>query len=440
MTASTQLVGSPPATARVCCLYRHALSADAVKTRLINDLIPVYSFWIQFRQSRIRILSNQFLPKCNRGWYMVRVDVRAKHFQLASLIVLILILAGVTSGQNAESNSADSKKIRVEKSLRIGDSDIGSFLVNKNLDLGLFRPGVIVHLRLHVLNDSSKSFDFDSVEAGCKCLSVSPAQSRLPPGEKVVFDVEIKVPKKMRSYQEAAFRVRDGAVHRFGVKMRYSGSGVVGFSSTAVRIQMPKGMNSKTVSIPFFADELSPAEFIEVETSTSLSSLHSEMDYQGKQINLTVTEESLRQGRVTGQLRIRNMETDSRGEITVDITEERPTAVYPAVIRLAQEKPEADNEQTTENTMFSGNVMVHSKGMDERASVYAEFTMDGKPLFARKSRGRNGVAFYKIKLDDSAAIELVRQGDATIRCTIVAGKTRDEHVLPVVLSSNSEVR
>lgn len=371
---------------------------------------------------------------------MVRVDVRAKHFQLASLIVLILILAGVTSGQNAESNSADSKKIRVEKSLRIGDSDIGSFLVNKNLDLGLFRPGVIVHLRLHVLNDSSKSFDFDSVEAGCKCLSVSPAQSRLPPGEKVVFDVEIKVPKKMRSYQEAAFRVRDGAVHRFGVKMRYSGSGVVGFSSTAVRIQMPKGMNSKTVSIPFFADELSPAEFIEVETSTSLSSLHSEMDYQGKQINLTVTEESLRQGRVTGQLRIRNMETDSRGEITVDITEERPTAVYPAVIRLAQEKPEADNEQTTENTMFSGNVMVHSKGMDERASVYAEFTMDGKPLFARKSRGRNGVAFYKIKLDDSAAIELVRQGDATIRCTIVAGKTRDEHVLPVVLSSNSEVR
>jgi hypothetical protein len=309
--------------------------------------------------------------------------------------------------------------------------------VRKEVDLGLFRPGTVINLSLKVVNKSTKPFGFDRLEAGCKCLEVSPHASKLEPGESVEFNVKLKSPMKSnRAVQTATFWVSNRAVRRFVISMEYAGAGVVGFPNSAVRVGVPTGSADKNVEIPFFADALSTPEMIDVTLSSKLAALAYSINHEDKKVILAIPPRSLDNGRLAGQMIIRNIETLSSDQITIDISRNRPSEVFPSVLRFS---PFVTEESTPDKSStlrrYAANVVVHCKSLPEDATVETEFTVGGFPLSVISHRRPRNVMFYKVALASQSAIEAAMKEGASVECRVVFGKIQDRQKLPIVFVS-----
>jgi Protein of unknown function (DUF1573) len=105
-----------------------------------------------------------------------------KHIISHSLAVLLMTLMQV----NAQDAEPQVRTSSIEKAVNIGRQRLA--IAHADVPLGDFRPGTVLKCMLLVTNEGDRNIQFNRVESGCSCLSVSPRSGALNPGQTIQFE------------------------------------------------------------------------------------------------------------------------------------------------------------------------------------------------------------------------------------------------------------
>ncbi|MCG8649714.1 MAG: DUF1573 domain-containing protein [Pirellulales bacterium] len=284
------------------------------------------------------------------------------------------------------------------------------------LKMGSFLPGTTVNCKVTIRNASERGLTFSRVVTGCACLSVEPQKADLPPGSKATIGVVVRTPAHPSdSTQSATFVAYDGGLAKFQMRMEYHVSGVVGFKATSLRVRVPKGSKSYKLDIPFFADELSPKALIDLEKSKALEKLSIDLDYKSRILRVDIPEESVEKGRITGEIRLKNIETGSHDAVLLDIDLEDAVAVYPTVLRFARVEREGKESFSAKATVINRAIKA-----GEKRAMNVSFSRDGTPLASRLLRSNGRVSTYEVYLSRDLAVNDGELSDRTIQARVQA--------------------
>lgn len=332
----------------------------------------------------------------------------------------------------SETALAEAKIVKVSKVVRFTDDET-KVVFRKEVHLGEFPPGTIVHSNITLENMSDRTLDFNHHEKGCKCLSLSPTVSKLGPGEKTEIRAVIETPlRSSKSTHQATFSAMQNSATQFTLRMTYVASGVVGFPGPLIRIKIPEGTESQSVTLPFFADKLSTERLIDLESSSNLAEAKFKMDYSKRTISATIPASILDHGRLSGELRISNIETNSTDRIVIDIDRDAAISVHPSVIRFSA-------VESNEGSTFTGSIVVHDKQAGADDQLHASFSINGKALTAKKKRAAKGVGFYSVILKSESEISAAMAKDAKVTCSVVGAKGKSIHAIPVLITDESQL-
>ncbi len=337
------------------------------------------------------------------------------------------LLAQTSAGVDRESNG-DIDVVNVDSKLVFSDQDRGLF--RKDLQLGHFLPGKVIQCNLQLENHSERSFDFTRIEAGCSCLSVSPTQGRLAPGDKMKMVWRIRTPQNpSKAEQSVSIIAHDGRVFRFSIRAQYSASGVVGFKSASVRVRVPEGTENQHVELPIFADKLVQEELVDVDVSKSLEGITTALDYQRRLVNVIVPRAVVESGRVSGEIRIRNIETGSTDAVVLDLDVQAAISLFPSLLRFSS------NE---DDDRLVARLMVFDRNHQPSASTptAGEFYLEDKKLETKLVRHAGAVSHFEISMQ-SEEKPIESDQDSTIRCVLIGKKSRQTLNVPFILQSSA---
>lgn len=354
---------------------------------------------------------------------------------LIQIVATVFLAVSVDGDDAAVTKHQIDKKATVAKSIVFTDADQNTFF-QKELDLGGFLPGTEIACELAVTNNSERTLSFTRLMKGCKCLSIEPQSASLLPGESLDLRLVIRTPLRSKTeVQRASFSAYDGNTLRFGIKTRYSGKGVVGFPATAVSLKLPKGVQSEKLSISFFADTLSPEQLVALEASPAISKIDFKIDFENKVILADIPESIVQNGRVSGELIIRNIETGAVDQVVIDFESTSSIEIYPSSLRLFSR---AASDGTKE---FVGSLVVHDKVASVGKSPHATFSIDGHKLSSDRRATNKGVAVFKLKIPSDVLDKSDLQTKKTsVLCEVVGSQSRIARLIPIVTTINDPIQ
>ncbi|MEM6471442.1 MAG: hypothetical protein AAF802_17905 [Planctomycetota bacterium] len=304
-------------------------------------------------------------------------------------IILTCVLSVLQSGLLADEITTASKEraMELEQNATIRPEAGGRKL---SVSLGDYLPGSELHVRLRIHNETPRDQEFSSIKANCNCLSISPQRGEIPSGGNQVFDLKIKVKKNPGSIdQNAGFVAMNNGRPAFYATASYRLSGVVGFPDTSVSALIPESRGSELLKIPFFADASTPADFIEVQLSETLSHLPMKVNHQTQVIELMVSKEALDEGVLHGDISITNIETGVSDTQLISASVQSDFQVVPKSVRFRK----IDEDQ------WGARVLLIDRSVGDGVTTKAtcDFSFLGNLLSAKEVRRTGRVVQYLIR-------------------------------------------
>jgi hypothetical protein len=243
--------------------------------------------------------------------------------------------------------------------------------------------------------------------------------------------LEVRVPKNPRdSKGTASFIAFDDKVFRFAVRASYAMSGVVGFKDSVLAIRVPIGSGNQRVFIPIFVGEKSSEELIELESSESLKGIEFSLEVSKKGVMANVRESAVKDGRIVGNLIIKNIESGCTNRLILDVDTEHAIMVYPSVVQFYRTS-ESDGK------LLSARILVKDANANKSSAnaVAGTFRFFNTQLDAKVISARGAVTYYQISLPADILPET--RVPMQIDCDLVGSNSRRTISVPVRLVPTS---
>lgn len=283
--------------------------------------------------------------------------------------------------------------------------------LNRRIALGDFRPGTTIECVVLLTNESPRVLEFNSIEKACNCLEVSPEAASLKPGSSEEIKITISTPSNSTSRERfVSLNFQNNQVTQMTWRLVYGGKGVVGFAPTAIDVEIPEGKATRTIRVPFFADEKSPEEFVDVEAFGGLANVEVAINFKERFIEIDLSRDLLVAGSLSGGLRITNIESGAIDNVFIDASEAAGVKLYPSLIRFQP------TDEDDDPAMLQASIVVHDKSVDEPTVSQVSFSCGEKRLKSRLIRSRGGVGFYQVRADANTLSEAAVDGVVPIQC------------------------
>ena len=105
--------------------------------------------------------------------------------------IFLLFVAAAYSVLNLHPLVAQSfNDFEIEKNTSITEGKNGVL----EIDLGTLKPGQAGSVKINVINDSDRNFQFKRIVVGCSCLNVNTSKKELPPAGQMTLTTTLKLP------------------------------------------------------------------------------------------------------------------------------------------------------------------------------------------------------------------------------------------------------